>query len=161
ELSTLYWSYLLGRQPPLKDLPIQYGDFAVWQRKSFNEDRLNPQVEYWRAQLAGIRSFDLPADHPRPQQFTYRGSRVPVVIGGDLFRSLVVLAEQQNVTIHILLLTALFVLTHRYTGEEDIAFGAPVAGRTRIELEPLIGFFVNTLVMRADLSGDPTLLDLL
>ncbi|HYH81624.1 MAG TPA: amino acid adenylation domain-containing protein [Longimicrobium sp.] len=161
ELSVLYASYALGRTHALPELPIQYGDFAAWERRWFGGDRLEAQLEYWRAQLAGLRTLELPADRPRPARFSYRGGRVPMVIGGTLFRSLNGLAERENATLHILLLSVLFALAHRYTGDDDIAIGTPVTGRTRKELEPLIGFFVNTQVMRADLSGDPPFLDLL
>jgi amino acid adenylation domain-containing protein len=161
ELSALYWSYALGRPSPLLELPIQYGDFAVWQRKSMSNEVLRPQLAYWRRQLSGLPKIELPADHPRPAQFTFRGARVPLVIDGKLFQSLLALSEKHGVTMHITLLTTLFVLLHKYSSQDDFAIGVPNAGRSRAELEPLIGFFVNTLVIRADLSGNPAFSDLL
>ena len=161
ELSVLYWNYTLGKSSPLRELPIQYGDFAVWQRRSVNTEVLRPQLDYWRAQLSGLPKLELPADRPRPAQFTFRGERQPLVIEGKLFQSLVALSEKHGVTMHITLLAALFVLLHKYARQDDFAIGVPIAGRNRVELEPLIGFFVNTLVMRADLSRDPTFSELL
>jgi aspartate racemase len=161
ELSVLYWSYVLNRPSPLPELPIQYGDFAVWQHKSINDEVLRPQLAYWRNQLSGLPMLDLPIDHPRPARFTFRGERQDIVIGGELFRSLVRLSEEHGVTMHITLLAALFVLLHRYSQQNDFAIGVPTAGRNRVELEPLVGFFVNTLVMRADLSGNPNFSEVL
>jgi hypothetical protein len=142
-------------------LPIQYGDFAVWQHKSINDEVLRPQLAYWRNQLSGLPMLDLPIDHSRPARFTFRGERQDIVIGGELFRSLVRLSEEHGVTMHITLLAALFVLLHRYSQQNDFAIGVPTAGRNRVELEPLVGFFVNTLVMRADLSGNPSFSEVL
>ena len=161
ELSCLYWSFVLGRLSPLPELEIQFGDFAVWQRKALSDQLLAPQLEYWTAQLKDLPALNLPTDRPRPPQFTYQGSRVPIRIANPLFASLVSLAEQNGVTLQMLLTTALFVLLHKYTGQEDVAIGAPISGRNRKELEPLIGFFVNTLVLRVDVSGDPSFRELL
>jgi amino acid adenylation domain-containing protein len=161
ELSVLYASFVLGRPSPFPELSVQYGDYAVWQRRHFSGDRLNAQLEYWRGQLAGVRNLDLPSDHPRPPQFTFRGARAPIVIEGAFFHALTALAEQHNTTMHVLLLAAMFALAHRYTGEDDLAIGTPAAGRTRREVDLLIGFFVNTQVIRANLADDPPFVDLL
>src|SRR5262249_49600578 len=140
---------------------IQYGDFAVWQRRQMTASHLSGQLAYWHKQLADLPIIEMPADRPRPAEFTFRGSRCPLVISAPLARALRALCEREGVTMFILLLTASFVLLHRYTGQDDLAVGSPIAERSRNELQPLIGFFVNTVVLRANLSDNPRFIDLL
>jgi amino acid adenylation domain-containing protein len=161
ELFTIYYSRLMKRPSPLPELPIQYGDFAVWQQRSTKAQHLARQVAYWRRQLADLPTLELPTDRPRPAEFTFRGARVPLLISGPLHRALVALCEREGVTLFIMLITVFYVLLHRYSGQNDLAVGSAVAGRNRKEVEPLIGFFVNTIILRADLAGDPRLIDLL
>jgi amino acid adenylation domain-containing protein len=161
ELSALYWSFVARAASPLPELEIQYPDYAVWQRRSFDGEAMRAQLDYWRVQLADLPQLELPTNHPRPAEFSFRGARRPVQISGELFQSLLALCKREGVTLHILILAALFVVLHRYSGQDDIAVGCPIAGRGRKELEPLIGFLVNTLVLRVNLSGDPRFLDLL
>lgn len=161
ELSILYWSFVSGKPSPLPELKIQYPDFAIWQRHALSDRVLRPQLNYWRAQLTKLTTLQLPTDRFRPAQFSFRGARSPISIPRTLFHSLLKLCEREEVTLQILVLTVFYVLLHRYSGQNDIAVGTPVAGRNRKELEPLIGFFVNTLVMRADMSGNPRFVDLL
>ncbi len=161
ELTTLYYCFATGKPSPLPELGIQYPDFAIWQREMFDEKSLAPQLAYWRKQLANLGQLEMPNDRTRPAEFTFRGSRREIKITGALFQSLVVMCEREGVTLFMLLLSALYVLIHRYSGQDDIAVGSPVANRSRKGTEPLIGFFINTLVLRANLSGDPRFLDLL
>jgi amino acid adenylation domain-containing protein len=161
ELSTLYWSFLGDKPSPLLPLKIQYPDFAIWQRRSLNDQVLAAQLDYWRNELAGVLTLDLPGDRPRPRQFTYRGGRCPVEIPKTVYASLRKFCEREDVTPQILLLAVFNILLHRYSGQDDIAVITPVAGRNRKELEPLIGFFVNSLVVRTDLSGNPSFAELL
>ena len=153
ELSGLYASEVTGQRVDLPTLPVQYADYALWQRDWLQGDRLAKQLAYWRAQLDGLASQDLPADHPRPETLSYRGGRVPIHLSGTRLDRLRELCRQEGVTPYMALLAVFAVLLQRYLGQDDIAVGTPIAGRRRTELEPLIGFFVNTLVMRVDLSG--------
>lgn len=156
ELTTLYEAFAAGRPSPLPELPIQYADFAVWQRQWLRGERLESQIAYWREQLAGLPTLELPADRPRPATPSWRGARRYFRIGEELTQSVSRLAQQEGVTVFMVLLAAFQVLLARYTGQDDVVVGAPIAGRTRADLEGLIGFFVNSLVMRTNLSGDPS-----
>jgi amino acid adenylation domain-containing protein len=161
ELFALYFSEVVGRPSPLPELAIQYGDYAVWLKHATAGATLARQLAYWRRQLADVPVLELPADRPRPPVFSFRGGRQPLVISGERYRALLRLGERENVTLFLVLLSAFCILLSRHTGDDDIAVGSPTAGRSHKECEPLIGFFVNTLVLRADLSGDPTVADLL
>src|SRR5207248_1593971 len=145
----------------LPELPIQYTDFTLWQREWLQGSALEEQLEFWRDRLAGLQTLELPTDKLRPAVPTFSGGREPITISPHVNRSLQSLCEQVSVTPFMALLTAFQVLLQRYTGQDDIAVGCPVANRNRPELEKLIGFFVNTLVMRTDLSGNPTFRDVL
>ncbi|HEV3456042.1 MAG TPA: amino acid adenylation domain-containing protein [Thermoanaerobaculia bacterium] len=156
ELAALYRSYGSGLPSPLAEPPVQYGDFALWQREVFTDERLAGQLAYWRQRLAAAPPLALPADRPRPP---VRGSRggcrrcpLPDALAGALHG----LARRHAVTLFMTLAATLQVLLRRWTGQEDFTVGYPVAGRRRPELEPLLGCFVNTLVLRAELSADPT-----
>ncbi len=162
ELSVLYGDFCAGRAPSLPELPIQYADFAYWQRQYLSTERRDRQTHYWKRQLAGAPVLlDLPIDYPRPQTQSYRGNVVPFHLTADLTRSLKILSQRSKTTLFITLLSAFFVLLYRISRENDIVVGSPVAGRTHQELEPLIGFFSNTLPLRANLDGSPTFLELL
>jgi len=157
ELLTLYEAYNLGQPSPLADLPIQYADFAHWQRQWLQGEVLEEQLGYWKKQLADLPALQLPTDRPRPvvTSANFRGAHETLIIPKTLTNALQELSKREGVTPFMVLLTAFQVLLARYTGQEDIVVGSPIANRNRAELEPLIGFFVNMLVMRTDLSGDP------
>jgi amino acid adenylation domain-containing protein len=157
ELSSLYRAFSQSQPSPLADLPIQYADYAVWQRQWFKGPELERQLSYWKKQLGGAPVIlSLPTDHPRPAVQSYRGARRTMELSGDLTRELKALSRKEGVTLFMTLLAAFQTLLYRYTGQEDLLVGSPIANRTRTEIEPLIGFFVNTLVLRGDLSGNPT-----
>ncbi|MCP4656782.1 MAG: AMP-binding protein, partial [bacterium] len=151
-----------GTNEALPENPIQYADFAHWQREMLASGVAQAELAYWKKQLAGApQRLELPTDRPRPAMQTFRGSTRPVVLAAELSRSLAALSRRQGVTLYMVLLAAFKVLLSRYSGEEDVVVGSPIAGRNCQEIEGLIGFFVNTLVLRSDLSGDPSLEQLL
>jgi natural product biosynthesis luciferase-like monooxygenase protein/amino acid adenylation domain-containing protein len=156
ELTTLYQANLSGQPSPLAPLPLQYADYALWQREWLQGEVLEAQLAYWQTQLAGIPPLELPTNHPRPPVQTYRGTCQVFQLSPILSEQLVALSRQQNVTLFMTLLAAFQVLLMRYTGQTDISVGTLVANRRQAEIESLIGFFINTLVMRTDLSGNPT-----
>jgi amino acid adenylation domain-containing protein len=161
-LEALYHAISNGTPPDLPPLPIQYADFASWQRDSMQGNALESELSYWKRTLDGLDPLlDLPTDHPRPPTRSERGARRSVVLPPALAEQLRELGRQCGTTLFTVLLAALQTLLHRYTGREDIAVGTSVAGRSRAETEELIGFFVNTLVLRTSLSGNPTVAELL
>src|SRR5262249_17197406 len=154
--------FVEGRPSPLEELPIQYADYALWQREWLQGEVLERQLEYWRRQLAGAPAFlELPTDRPRPPGQTYRGARGSLRLSADLTRELKLLSSREGATLFMTLLAAFQALLSRYTGQDDVSVGAPVAGRTLPETENLIGLFLNTLVLRTDLSDAPTFTELL
>jgi amino acid adenylation domain-containing protein len=156
ELSALYGAYRGGGESPLSALPVQYADFAVWQRSVLRGAALERHLSFWRERLAGAPALlELPTDYPRPAVQTFRGAYERVELSGELVERLRGLGRSESATLHMLLLGAFQVLLAKYAGSEDVVVGTPVAGRTRRETEELIGFFVNTLVVRTGLSGDP------
>ena len=162
EIGTLYEAFANNRRPPLPELPIQYPDFASWQRQWFQGDLFEEQLAYWTKQLAGTPAFlELPVDKPRPAVQTFNGAYHSTVLPTRLGDSLNDLSRREGATLFMTLLAAFQTLLSRYTNREDILVGTPIANRTRAEIEGLIGFFVNTLVMRTDLSGNPTFRELL
>jgi amino acid adenylation domain-containing protein len=162
ELSALYEAFSTGKSSPLPELPIQYADFAGWQRQWLQGQMLETQLSYWRQQLETAPPvLELPTDHPRPPVQTYRGARQSLVLSKTLTEALKALSRQESSTLFMTLLAAFQILLHRYTGQDDIVVGTPVAGRNRTETEGLIGFFLNSLVLRTDLSGNPTFRELL
>ncbi|MDZ7307315.1 MAG: amino acid adenylation domain-containing protein [candidate division KSB1 bacterium] len=162
EVAQAYAAALAGKEPGLPDLPIQYADYAAWQRQWLSGERLEQQLAYWKEQLAGhIDALELPTDRPRPPLQTFHGASQRIVLPGELARALQTLSQREGVTLFMTLLAAFQTLLHRYTGQPDILVGSPIANRTRAETENLIGFFVNTLVLRADFSGNPTFRELL
>ena len=146
-----YAGYREGRAVELEPLPIQYADYALWQRSWMEAGERERQLAYWRQQLGGEQPvLELPTDRPRPSVQSPAGDSLQVELGEDLGRSLKQLAQQQGVTLFMLLLASFQTLLHRYSGQPEIRVGVPIANRTRVETERLIGFFVNTQVLKAD-----------
>ena len=161
ELTTLYEAFLEDRPSPLPELPLQYVDFALWQREWLQGEVLEQQLAYWKQQLRGaLPVLALPLDRPRPPVRTTRTSHEAVLISDEVRVALKQLNQQESATMFMTLLAAFKILLARLSGQNDIIVGTPVAGRSRAELENLIGFFVNALVLRTDLSGDPTFREL-
>jgi len=162
ELSALYPAFLAGKPSPLPELPVQYADFAHWQREWLAGETFKAQVAWWKEQLAGAPpKLDLPADRPRPLVLTFAGAAQQWFLPATLSRELKALARREGATLFIALLAAFDVLLCRYTGQTDILVGSPFANRNRSELEQLIGFFAGPVILRSDLSGDPTFRELL
>src|SRR5690349_18248453 len=161
ELVALYNAFYVSRLSPLPELPIQYADFAVWQRDRLRGESLDALLSYWRKQLDGMPTLQLPTDRPRPAVPTYRGAFHEISIPRPLNDGLRALAQREGATLFMTLFAVFTVLLQRYTGQHDVVVGSYVAGRDRAELEGLIGFFINSLVLRADLSGDPSFRTLL
>jgi amino acid adenylation domain-containing protein len=162
EIGVIYSAYARGVESPLADLPVQYADYAVWQRQWLQGATLAEQLAYWRDQLGGeLPVLQLPTDHARPHVQSYQGGHVPFALGQDLSVRLRHLAHSEDATLFMMLLAAFQVLLRRYTGQEDIIVGSPIANRRHAETEALIGFFVNTLVLRTNLKGNPTFRELL
>ncbi|MFC4547220.1 non-ribosomal peptide synthetase [Paenactinomyces guangxiensis] len=162
ELTALYESFKKGESPSLPGLPIQYADYAVWQRETLEGKLLEKQLSYWKKQLSGSEPLlALPTDRPRPAVQTYDGAHLSFTIPDDVAAKLRALSRQEGVTLFMTLMAAFKCLLYRYTGQKDILVGTPVAGRTCEEIEGLIGFFVNTLVIRTQVSDDSTFLELL
>jgi len=161
ELSTYYLAFLQGQPSPLSPLLIQYADYAVWQREWLAGEVLERQQAYWTTTLAGAPALlDLPTDYPRPAVQHYRGAKEAVRISPELGQGVKGLCQQEGVTLFMALLAAWGLLLGRWSGQEDLVIGTPIAGRKRTELEPLIGLFVNTLALRLDLSAQPTFREL-
>ncbi|HVR96549.1 MAG TPA: non-ribosomal peptide synthase/polyketide synthase, partial [Thermoanaerobaculia bacterium] len=153
ELAALYEALAARRSSPLPDLPVQYADFAVWQRRWLTGAVLESQLAYWRRQLAGLPpALELPTDRPRTAVRTFRGAARPVAFSAGLVADLAALCRREGATLYMVLLAAFQSLLARYSGQDDLTMGSPIAGRNRRELEGLIGFFINTLVLRADLA---------
>ena len=156
ELWTQYQSRANGKPLSLQELPVQYADYAVWQRERLQEEVLNDQLSYWRKQLENLPVLSLPTDHPRPAKQSFHGARQPISLTDSLTVAVNELSRHAGVTQFMILLAAFQVLLYRYSGQEDVVVGSPIANRNRTEVEGVIGFFVNTLVLRTDLSGNPT-----
>ncbi|MDH5548123.1 MAG: amino acid adenylation domain-containing protein, partial [Gammaproteobacteria bacterium] len=153
ELTQFYDAFARGVNKKLSKLPIQYADFAYWQRTTLKVESLDQQMTYWREQLAGSPGkLELPTDHPRPAMQSYRGASYPIQLPAKLTNQLKQLSQVHNVTLFMTLMAAFQLLLSRYSSQQDISVGSPVANRQRAELESLIGFFVNTLVIRTQLS---------
>ncbi|HKH46811.1 MAG TPA: amino acid adenylation domain-containing protein, partial [Thermoanaerobaculia bacterium] len=147
---------------PLPELPVQYADYAVWQQRWLTGEPLDRELAFWQRQLRGVPPvLDLPTDHPRPAVQSFRGALVPCALPAGLLERLRGLAQREGATLFMVLLAALEALLFRLTGKEDFCVGSPVAGRSRLETEPLIGLFVNTLAHRAGLAGAPRFDELL
>nr|WP_158454131.1 non-ribosomal peptide synthase/polyketide synthase [Pseudomonas aeruginosa] len=162
ELIALYGARRQGVEATLPDLPIQYADYAIWQRHWLEAGERERQLEYWMARLGGGQSvLELPTDRQRPALPSYRGARHELQLPQALGRQLQALAQREGTTLFMLLLASFQALLHRYSGQDEIRVGVPVANRNRVETERLIGFFVNTQVLRADLDAQMPFLDLL
>ncbi|MFY0567871.1 non-ribosomal peptide synthase/polyketide synthase [Archangium lansingense] len=162
ELAALYDAFTRGQPSPLPELPLRYADYARWQRGWLKGEVLEKQLAYWRQRLADSPPvLDLPLDKPRPAQRSPRAGRVPVVLAREPSEALEALAREEGSSLFMVLLAGYQALLARWSGQEDIVVGSPVAGRTRAEVEGLIGLFVNTLVLRTDVSGAPTFRELL
>jgi amino acid adenylation domain-containing protein/non-ribosomal peptide synthase protein (TIGR01720 family) len=162
ELSALYAAEVTGQNANLPPLTVQYGDYASWQRKWLQGEVLEKQLSYWKDRLRATPPLlELPTDRPRPSMPSWRGGHVSFTMPGQLGKAIADASRREGVTLFMTLLAAFQTLLYRYSGQEDIAVGTPIANRNHAEIEGLIGFFVNTLVLRTDLSGDPTFRELL
>jgi amino acid adenylation domain-containing protein len=162
ETAALYEAFSGGAPSPLEEPPIQYADFAAWQREWLSGDALAEQLDYWKRQLAGAPpTLELPAKGARPPARSYEGAAESLLLPKELSERVNELSRREGVTLFMLLLGAFQALLSRYTGQTDVVVGTSIANRTRAEVEGLIGFFVNALVMRTDVSGDPTFRELL
>jgi hypothetical protein len=154
EFQALYTAFTSGLSAELPELPVQYADFATWQRDWLQGEILESQLSYWRKQLNDLSALQLPVDRPRPEMLNARGATQVFLINNSTSTALKTLCRESGVTLFMTLLAAFQTLLCRYTNQEDIAVGSPIAGRNRIELEGLIGFFANMLVLRADLTNN-------
>ncbi|HVR97534.1 MAG TPA: amino acid adenylation domain-containing protein, partial [Thermoanaerobaculia bacterium] len=162
EVTALYTAFTEGRPSLLPELPVQYPDFAVWQRSWLQGETLESEIAFWRRQLAGLPPrLEILTDRPRPTVQSSRGASRPVWLPAELHRQAQALSRHEGTTLFMVLLAGFNALLARYSGQENLAVGTPVAGRNRVEIENLIGFFVNTLVLRGDLSGEPSFRELL
>jgi amino acid adenylation domain-containing protein len=161
ELTALYEAFSTGKPCPLAELPIQYVDYVDWQRRWFSDERLETHLNYWKQQLGGVPVLELPTDRARSPIQTFRGAQQKLVLPKALTEAIKMLGQQEGVTLFMTLLAAFGTLLYRYSGQEDILVGSPIANRDRAELESLIGCFVNTLVLRTDLAGNPSFKELL
>ena len=162
ELTTLYQAFCEDKPSPLSELPIQYADFAYWQRQHLQGETLQKLVNYWKPQLAGVTPLlELPTDRPRPPIQTFSGRREWVLFNLELTNKLKSLTEQSGATLFMTLLTAFAILLYRYSGQSDIVIGSPVANRNPSEVEGLIGFFFNSLALRVKISENATFSELL
>jgi hypothetical protein len=162
EILALYLAFSAGHPSPLPDLPIQYADFAHWQRQWLRGEVLETQLAYWQQQLSGnLPVLELPTDRPRPSVQTFCGMTHSRMLPRVLSEALKNLSRREGVTLFITLLAAFQTLLQRYTGQDDIIVGSPITNRNRVELEGLIGYFGNVLVLRTDLSGNPSFRQLL
>jgi amino acid adenylation domain-containing protein len=157
DLTALYEAFADGRPSPLEPLPIQYVDYAVWQRKWLDGGVADSQLEYWKNRLAKAPSrLDLPTDFPRPPARSYVGANMSSMIDIATREGLRATARRNDATLFVSLLAVFATLLGRYSGQEDVVIGSPFAGRNRTELESMVGYFINPLALRIDLSGDPT-----
>ncbi|RJS25315.1 hypothetical protein DRW03_09470 [Corallococcus sp. H22C18031201] len=162
EMSALYASFAQGRPSPLPELPVQYADYAVWQRTWLQGETLRTRLKWWAARLAGAPpALDLPTDRPRPAVFSNRGATLSVAFPRGVSEAVEALAQREGATPFMVLLAAFQSLLQRYSGQDDVLVGSPIANRRLAETEPLIGFFVNTLVLRARFTPDSSFRSLL
>jgi len=162
ELNAVYAAYVRGEPSPLAPLEVQYADYALWQRQWLQGEVLERQMSYWRERLSGMpAALELPTDYPRPPVPSFRGAQHAFQVPPEQLHALRALTRREGVTLYMVLLAALQVVLARWSNQDDVVVGSPIAGRTHRLTEGLIGFFVNTLVMRTDLSGDPEFQDVL
>jgi amino acid adenylation domain-containing protein len=161
ELSTLYAQFVSGTFSPMPSLQIQYGDFASWQRQWLQGKALEEHLDYWRTQLQGSANVELPTDRPRPSEPSFKGASVSFVVPKAVAQKLTEVSRKHEATLFMTLLSAFKALLGRYTGQDDISVGTPIANRNQTGVEGLIGCFVNMLVLRTALSGDPEFAEVL
>jgi natural product biosynthesis luciferase-like monooxygenase protein len=162
ELGICYDALANGQQPTLNELPIQYADFSEWQHEYLQGEMLEKLIGYWKKQIAGAPALlELPTDHARPPLQSHRGDTVQLQFSAELVAKLRQLSQQNRVTFFMTLLAGFNAVLQRYTGQNDLVIGSPLAGRDAAETEELVGFFINTILLRTDLSGDPTVKELL
>ena len=162
EMTALYNAFSHALPSPLPELPVQYADYAAWQRAWLRDEVLGQEIDGWRRRLAGAPAIlDLPIDRPRPAVQSFRGHYLQLSLPAGLSSAVSALGRQAGATSFMTLLAAFYLLLARWSGQEDISVGIPVAGRTMLETEELIGFFVNTLIIRVDLAGAPPFTELL
>jgi len=162
ELSTLYNAYSKNQPSPLRELEVQYGDFAVWQRARLQGEFVAEHLSYWKQQLANVPArLEIPTDHPRSTVSTHKGAAIETKLSNELTNQIRTLSSRESATLFMVTLAAFQVLLCRYSGQEEICVGSPLAGRKQRHTESLIGFFINTLVLRTDLSGNPSFRELL
>jgi amino acid adenylation domain-containing protein len=161
EFTQLYEAFAQGQESPLPELEIQYADYAMWQREWLQGEALDRQLHYWRKQLDGLGILELPTDRARPAVASYRGASEPIQLSEELTQKLNQMSKREGVTLFMSLLAGFQLLLARYSGQQDIAVGTPIAGRNRRETEGLIGLFLNTLVMRVNVGGNPSVRELL
>ncbi|HEY0580913.1 MAG TPA: condensation domain-containing protein, partial [Chloroflexota bacterium] len=161
ELTVLYQAHATGQAASLPEMPVQFADYALWERERLQGELLQDLVDYWRTALDGLSTMQMPTDRPRPLLQSFDGGFHKLNIDADVLDRLKLLSRQTGSTLFVTLLSAVQVLVHRYTGQDDIVVGTASANRSRPELAPLIGYLVNTLPIRTDTSGDPTFVDLL
>ena len=162
DLSLAYNGLVNGKSPDLEELKIQYADFAAWQRERLEAGQLDQHVDYWKRKLADMPpAFELPSDFHRPPIYITRGAEIPFELPFRTVNALRSLAQSENATLYMVSLSAFLTLLYRYTGEQDVMIGSPIAGRTVVETEDLIGLFINTLVLRFEITGSQTFQELL
>ncbi|ARV58876.1 hypothetical protein BZZ01_09735 [Nostocales cyanobacterium HT-58-2] len=162
ELATIYEAFWSGKVAPLSELPVQYADFAIWQREQSHKEALNIQLDYWKKQLANAPAMlALPTDYPRPLTQSFQVAHQPFQLSPNLYEALQQLSRNEGVTLFMMLLAGFKTLLHRYSGHEDILVGSPTLGRVHRNVNNLIGAFAYPLLLRTDLSGDPTFRELL
>ncbi|MDJ1181650.1 non-ribosomal peptide synthetase [Roseofilum casamattae] len=162
ELQVLYAVFSQNKPSPLPELPVQYADFAIWQRQYLTPEHLKANLNYWKQQLAGIPPLlELPTDRPRPKVQRFRGATASFTLSAELTQMLLAVSKKHGATLFMTLLGAFSTLLARYSDREDIVVGSPIANRNRPEIEPLVGFFVNTLVLRISLAENPSFVSLL
>jgi amino acid adenylation domain-containing protein len=162
EVGALYTAFAQGAADPLAPLPIQYADYAAWQRQWLQGDVLQQQIDFWREHLSGAPALlELPTDRPRPAAMSYGGDSVSIHLSPELTQGLHALSQRHGATLFMTLLAGWSALLSRLSGQDDVVIGSPVANRQRAEIEPLIGFFVNTLALRVKLADDPSVAELL
>jgi hypothetical protein len=162
ELAELYEAYAAGRRSPLPPLPMQYGDYAEWQRQWLQGENLQRHLSYWRRQLDGAPALaELPSDRPRPAVQTFRGAWCNFHVPAEACEGLRALSRRVGVTLYMVLMAAFQTLLLRHGGQTDVVVGTPIANRTQGQHESLIGLFANMLVIRTELAGNPSFVDLL
>ncbi len=161
ELAEFYQAFFENRAPRLEPLAIQYGDYSVWQKEFLQSAKIHGQIDYWKHKLKGMTEVALPTDFPRPAVKSWKGEITSILLPKQLSEKLQSIAAQKGATLFHVHLAAFMLLLRRYSGNPDVAVGAPVFGRNSSDVEPLIGVFINTLILRADLSGNPTFSDYL